>query len=92
MPRFVEVYGDALNKENDHYYCISSEDSLTSADVYLSFCDEKNLEYTIENCNLVKTEKIYLCVKSEEYSLNNILLYDLFWRLLRKHDINVNFE
>ena len=43
---FKEIFSDAVLTNFEHHYCISKENSLTSAKQFLDFCNKFQLEYT----------------------------------------------
>src|SRR3989344_3220224 len=42
---FVEEYGEAVIEQNEHYYVIAKTGSKVSAEEFLAFCRECDLEY-----------------------------------------------
>lgn len=63
---FLRQYGQAIISDVNHYYCISSRDSLTSSTQYLDFLNKFDLEFTNSNLELLKKNSIDLCVKVKE--------------------------
>lgn len=70
---FVKEYGSTI-MEVDHYYCIAKKGSFTSASDYLKFCNQCGLEYTKTNLDLVRKDKVSLCLKVKENVIDPIKL------------------
>lgn len=92
LPSFLEVYGDAVLRNNTHYYCIAAEESATSAQEFLAFCEQHDLSYEIEDCNLVKKNSIDLCVKVDEHLIDPVRIYEICWRNLRKSGAEIRLN
>lgn len=63
---FLRQYGQAIINDVNHYYCISSRDSLTNSTQYLDFLNKFGLEFTISELKLLDKNTIDLCVKVKE--------------------------
>ena len=62
---FEKIYSNSLVWEFDNYYCISKENSKTTPDDYIKFCDNVGLEY-IEKWpeqDILNHSKIALCLQ-----------------------------
>ena len=73
---FENIYSNSLVWDFDNYYCVSKENSKTSPEDYIAFCDNIGLEYIEKwpNEGVLDHSKIALCLKVKEavYSFNNI--------------------
>lgn len=78
-----------INGDVDHYYCISTEDSLVSPTQYLNFMNEVGLEYTPTTLDLIKEGSTSLIVKTNELLFNPITLKKLCKKNLQKYNVNV---
>jgi hypothetical protein len=45
---FTERFSDCILSDFPKYYCVASEASLTSAEAYLAFCEQRHLPYRLE--------------------------------------------
>lgn len=63
---FLREYKDAVINDVNHYYCISSRDSLTTPSQYLDFLQKFNLEFSIIDFELLNKKSVDLCVKVKE--------------------------
>jgi len=89
---FEKEYKDAVVGCHEHFYCISKNDSMTSAKQYLDFCNEFNLEYqVIENFSHVCNNKIDLTVKVNEKLLDYYKIYNMSWERLLTSNIKRRF-
>ena len=86
---FKEEYGEALIDDVDNYYCIAKKGSLTSREEYIEFCEKHNLEFTISELDLVKKEKIDICIKGVESLLDPVKLKEICWKRLKENNVNV---
>src|SRR3989344_62295 len=88
-PKFRKEYAGAIINSNDHYYCIAKEKSLTSAEDYLKFCQDHNLEHVVEHPEVVQKNKIELSVKVKEGLMDPGRLRALCWEKLRDSGVKV---
>lgn len=88
-PKFRKEYAEAVIDDNDHYYCIAKEKSLTSADDYLKFCKEHKLEHVIDHPEIVHKNKIELAVKVRESLMDPGRLRTLCWKKLKDSGVKV---
>lgn len=74
---FESEFKDCILKNGyERYYAISSQDSRTSKDQYLSFLEENRLKYrVIDRLDIVKEDSVDLIVKVEENSFDYEKLY-----------------
>jgi len=89
---FKEEYKDAIIKNFENYYCISKENSKTSADEYLKFCQRNNLEYEITKLNIINENNIDLCVKVKENLFDHKKIKEICWKKLKKNNIVIHLN
>jgi len=89
---FRKEFQDAIIDNDEHYYCISKYDSLTSGDKYIEFCKSSNLEFSINNLNLVNQENVQLCVKVKESVFDPEILKNMCWKKLKDNRVKVNLN
>lgn len=90
---FKEFFEECLLENFDHYYCMAKIGSLTSPEEFIKVCKELNLEYEITHPpEVVKSEKISLCVKVEECMLSPSKLIKFCNETLKKQKVNVIFQ
>lgn len=65
---FEEIYSDCIVWNFDNYYCVSKENSKTTPEDYLLFCDNLGLEYIEQwpTKGVLESSKIALCLKVKE--------------------------
>ena len=80
MPKFINVYHDAIIKGGEHHYCVSKANSLSSGEDCKKVWEKHDLKYWETELEIVKMENVQLCVRVEEY------LYDheKLWAKARK--------
>ena len=71
-----------LNGEIEHYYGISSKDSLTNRNQYLKFMDDMELEYSIASLDIIKNTSLSLLVKVDELIFDPFILKKSCERIL----------
>lgn len=87
---FQKEYPESIVNGNiDHYYCISSIDSLVSSSQYIDFMDEVGLEYDISSLNVIKKDSVSLIVKVNELLFDPIILKNLCKKNLQKYNVNL---
>jgi len=90
---FEKIYGEACNWDFANYYCVSKEDSLTTPEEYVSFCDEAGLDYEEEwpADGILDKSKIALSLRVKEAVYDyNILKKIVNDRLHASSNININ--
>jgi glycine/D-amino acid oxidase-like deaminating enzyme len=60
---FKNEYPDAIIDSIEKYYCIAKENSLTSANKFISFLEKFSLEFSHKNPGVIDKSTIYLCIK-----------------------------
>ena len=89
---FNDVYGDAIEKNFEHYYCISKENSLTSPKQFLDFCNEFGLNFIKSKVSCVNDDSVEFCLKVEESLYDPQKLKELVWKKLKQNDVEVNLN
>ncbi|WP_342822152.1 FAD-dependent oxidoreductase [Candidatus Lucifugimonas marina] len=86
---FLSYYDQAVIDDFEHYYCISKRGSLTSAEAFVTFCEELDLEYRTDNQDFIRPDTIELCVRVKESLIDIDLLRALCHRKLAEADVQV---
>lgn len=86
---FKQEFESAIIHDNDHYYGIAKKDSITSASQYIDFCKRNNLEYKINELDIVDSNKIDLCVKVDENLFDHEKIKKICHEKLKKENVNV---
>lgn len=86
---FKNEFADAIIYDIDHYYCIAKNDSLTTKNNYLKFCEQIGLEYHESLLENVNFNKIDLCVKVKENLFDLHKLKQICWKKIKKNNINI---
>ncbi len=86
---FRNEYKEAIISDFEHFYCIAKEGSMTSAENYLNFLKNSNLQFTFSECELVAKEKIDLCIKVREDFIDPIKLHSACWERLNNSGVKV---
>ncbi len=89
---FLREYNQTIINDVNHYYCISSRDSLTSPSQYLDFLNKFNLEFTISELELLDKTSIDLCVKVKESIWDPIKLKNICTSKLQTSNINLQLN
>ena len=90
---FQKEYPETLiNGEIEHYYCISSKDSLISPSQYINFMDEMGLEYKITTSDLIKKDSTSLIVKANELLFDPFIMKQSCNKNLQKYNVKVNLN
>ena len=90
---FIDEYKDAVVNCYDHFYSISSKNSLVSAEEYLNFCDNHDLEYEIvKNFSLVNLDNVDLTVKVKESLLDYQKVYQIIKSRLKNSKIKISLN
>ena len=82
---FIKYYSPAIVDEYDHYYAIASEESLVTAEQYLSTLDKSKLNWeivdTLPNCDLT--------IKVDEKLYNPTVLSDICKERIKGSGVNL---
>jgi len=89
---FRAEYGNAVITDNEHYYCIAKEDSLTSREEYLEFCKKFVLEHEEVNPDFINEKNVSLTISAKESSIDPIKLRELCWEKLNKTNVDVKLN
>lgn len=86
---FIKYYNQSiLDRNSKHYYSIASEDSLTTANQYLTVLDKAGLEWkiadTLPNCDLT--------IETKETFYNPIILKDICFNRIKGNGINLKIN
>ncbi len=94
-PEFESIYGACLDFDFDHYYCVSKENTKTSAADYLKFCQDMGLvfEQVDPDPKILDPSKITLCLKSREgvYDIDKLRTL-VFQRMREAGDIDIKLN
>ena len=86
---FREEYGGAVSDHFEHYYCIARQGSKTSPEQFAAFCEAQSLEFTAARVDLLRQEKVGLCVSVNESVFDPDALRKICWSRLRGSQVNV---
>jgi D-amino-acid oxidase len=89
---FLREYKQATINDVNHYYCISSRDSLTTSSQYLDFLNKFNLEFTISELELLNKNAIDLCVKVKESIWDPVELKKICTNKLQTSNIKLHLN
>ncbi len=83
---FEKIYGACCVNNFSNFYCVSKEDSKTTAEEYIHFCDQLGLKYCEEwpAEGVLDQSKISLCLKTEEGVYDFLTLKQLMKERLAK--------
>ena len=79
---FESTYGECVNRAFANYYCVSREETKTTPEAYMAFCDEVGLGYREEwpEDGVLDRSRIALCLRTEE----GVYDYHILSRLVRE--------
>lgn len=89
---FLREYKHAIIDDLDHYYCISSRDSLTTSSQYLDFLNKFNLEFSISDLQLLDKKSVDLCIKAKESIWDPVELKKICINRLQSSDIKLHLN
>ena len=89
---FKETFADAILTDFEHYYCISRENSLTTAKQFLDFCDKFQLEYTSSELSFINKDKIDTCVRVKESVYDPKKLKQLCLKKLKDCNVEIHLN
>lgn len=92
---FREVWNEAIDSHNPAYYAVAKSNSKISGTDFLTFCDQFELEYTLESPTdlWLNPEAVDLCLKTTEPVYNYPRLCELARaKLSSKSAITQHFE
>ena len=76
-PSFHQWYGQAVIKNNKHYYSIAKEGSKTSAVQFEALCRKFGLAFVAEHPDIIDQTKIEASYRVEEYLIDLVSLREL---------------
>ena len=85
---FKELFSKAIVTNNEHFYCISKNNSLTSSQQFIDFCKKYNLEIEKASLDCVNKNSIDLCVRVKESIYDPKILREISRDLMEKNKIN----
>ena len=93
LDSFLKNYKDSIVSNFPNYYMIAKQNSKVTASEYIKFCDELNLDYTLNdypNNLLVDKDMLDISIKVNEL----IYDYDILKSLVKSkiNDINIKFN
>ena len=91
-PAFRSAFPEAVVDSPDHFYAISAEDSLTSADDYLRFCEALDLEVEIDAPAVLRPDAVSLAIRGRESLFDPVILRRLVWEQLRTTGVTVHLQ
>jgi len=86
---FKNEFNEAIIDTNEHYYCISKNDSLTSREQYLDFCTKLNLDFKETNLDIINNSNVSLTIKAKECLFDPNILKEICWKKLKSKGVNV---
>ena len=89
---FKEIFSDAILTNFEHYYCISKENSITSADQFLAFCNKFQLEYTKSELSFINKNNIEICVRVKESVYDPKKLKQVCLKKLKEQNIKIHLN
>ena len=89
---FQNMFGSSVEDNYEHYYCISKNDSLTSPQQFLDFCNEFNLDFEKSEVSCVNKKSVEFCLKVKESLYDPEKLKELSWKKLKENNVIVNLN
>lgn len=86
---FKNEFKESIIDTNDHYYCISKNDSFTSREQYLNFCTELNLDYEETSLDVIDNSNVSLTVRVKECLFDPNILKTICWKKLKSKGVNI---
>lgn len=91
-PAFRNAFPETILDDADHYYTIAARDSLVSADQYLAFCRNLDLEVEVAQPALLRSEATALSVRVRESLFDHVALRRHVWAQLREAGVEVHLN
>ena len=76
-----------IENDYEHYYCISKNDSFTSSQQFLDFCNEFNLNFEKSELSCVNKNSVEFCLKVKESIYDPEKLKEFSWKKLKENNI-----
>jgi hypothetical protein len=89
---FKELFSEAIVTNNEHFYCISKNNSLTSSQQFIDFCKKYNLEIERASLDCVNKNSIDLCVRVKESIYDPKILKEISMDLMEKNKIKIHLN
>jgi len=90
---FNEEYGEAVIRDNEHYYAIAKEGSKITGQKFLDFCKECELEYEeVRLDEYVCPERIDLSIRGVESLIDPLKLKKLSEQKIKESGVNLLLE
>ena len=89
---FQEVFFNSIISDFEHFYCIAKEKSLTSADEFISFCNNHELEFEKSIVSCVNPKLIDLCVRVKESVYDPKKLKEIAWSKLKENNVTTHLN
>ncbi|MBI2086872.1 MAG: FAD-binding oxidoreductase [Candidatus Zambryskibacteria bacterium] len=87
---FRGEYGEAVIKDNEHYYAVAKEDSKITGEEFLNFCKECELEHQeVELDEHLNPEHISLIIKGVESLIDPLKLRELSYKKIKESGVNL---
>ena len=86
---FKKEFSEAILDKFEHYYCISKNDSLTSRNDYIDFCNKINLDFEEVNLDILNNSNISLTIKAKESLFDPNILKIICWKKLKSKNVNI---
>lgn len=89
---FKQIFSKAIVNDYEHYYCISNKNSLTSAEKFITFCNEYNLKIEKTELECIDNNSIDLCVRVKESVYDPIKLKKLSMEMLKNNNVIIHLN
>lgn len=89
---FLKQYRDAAEFTNEHYYCISKRNSLSTPEECQEAWSKCGLEFRTENSRVVDTKSIAWSARVKESLFDPQKLRNICWDRLKKWNVNVKLN
>ena len=89
---FQNMYGSAIENKYEHYYCISKNNSFTSPQQFLDFCNQFNLDFEKSEISCVNKNSVEFCLKVKESLYDPEKLKSISWKKLKDNGVKVNLN
>lgn len=86
---FIEEYGDALIRDNEHYYAIAKKESFVNAKKCSKIWDKFGLEHNEVYLDLMNNENLEKTFKVREYLIDPVRIKDLCRSRLKTNKVKV---
>lgn len=92
IPLFEGLYKESVISTFENYYCISKENSLTSAKEYIDFCDSKSLDYESVDLSYINKDNISKSFLVEESLISYDSLKGLCHKKLEESGVKIHLK